>query len=120
MVLDNEFLGALKHLCKEVEISEETLALETILAAGPGGNYVDQLHTAQYFRRSQWQPQIWTRTMLGPWLEAGSQPDVELARQRALSLIPQGLPEPMISPALEGDLLRVIEKAGKSFGKSET
>jgi trimethylamine--corrinoid protein Co-methyltransferase len=115
MVLDNEFLGALKHLCKQFEVTDETLAIETILAVGPGGGYVDQSHTARHFRREQWQPQLWTRTMLGLWLESGSKLDVDLARERALALMPQNLPESQMPAALEKDVMDLIEKARKGL-----
>lgn len=111
MVLDNEFLGALKHLCKDFEISADTLALDTILAVGPGGSYVDQPHTAQYFRREQWQPQLWTRSMLTPWLEAGVKLDVDVAREFVIDLAASAPLPPQMSPAFERDTLRVIENA---------
>ena len=117
MVLDHEFLGALKHLCTDIEISDEALGLDTILAVGPGGHYIDQIHTAKYFRREQWQPQLWARTMLGPWLEAGGKIDTDIARERALSLMPKSLPDSLISTALEKDILRVIERARQSLVK---
>ncbi len=117
MVLDNEFLGALKHLCREIEISEDTLALETILEVGPGGGYVDQPHTARYFRREHWQPQLWTRSMLTPWREAGSQLDVDLARQRVLDLQRSSrlAPQASFTAALEKDVLSVIERAQQTL-----
>ncbi|HEU0291618.1 MAG TPA: trimethylamine methyltransferase family protein [Anaerolineales bacterium] len=115
MVLDNEFLGALKHLCHDIEISDDTLALDTILAVGPGGHYLDQIHTAKHFRRAQWQPQLWTRTMLGPWLEAGGKIDTDVAREHALSLMPKNLPEGLISSALEKDVLSLLERARQSL-----
>jgi len=111
MILDDEFLGALKHLCTDFEISDETLALDTILAVGPGGHYIDQPHTARHFRGEQWQPQLWSRTMLAPWLEAGGKLDVDLARERALNLYRQKLPDPCISSAFEEDVLDVIARA---------
>jgi len=115
MILDNEFLGALKHLCTSFEISEDTLALDTILAVGPGGGYIAQPHTARYFRSEQWQPQLWTRSMLAPWLEAGSQLDVDLARERILDLDRGGPPVRQISSSLEADLLRVITTARRAL-----
>jgi trimethylamine--corrinoid protein Co-methyltransferase len=115
MVLDNEFLGALKHLCKEFEISEETLAIDTILEVGPGGSYIDQSHTARHFRREQWQPQLWTRSMLGPWLEAGAKLDVDLARERVLDLNRGSLPASMLEPELERSLLQVIDRASQAL-----
>jgi trimethylamine--corrinoid protein Co-methyltransferase len=115
MILDDEFLGALKHLCTDFEISEETLALDTILEAGPGGHYIDQLHTARHFRHEQWQPQLWSRTMLAPWLEAGGKLDVDLARERALDFNQARGPARHISPALEEDVLDVIDRARRAL-----
>jgi trimethylamine---corrinoid protein Co-methyltransferase len=115
MVFDNEFLGALKHLCKEFEVTGETLALETILAVGPGGSYVDQSHTAHHFRHELWQPQLWTRSMLGPWLESGSKLDVDLAREVVLDLYRAASLTPQISPALDIEISGVIERARKAL-----
>lgn len=115
MILENEFLDALKHLCLHFEVSDETLALDTILAVGPGGGYIDQPHTAGHFRYEQWQPQLWSRTMLAPWLEAGSKLDVDLARERALDLECAGTPVTQISPDLDADLLRVISSAHRAL-----
>jgi trimethylamine--corrinoid protein Co-methyltransferase len=115
MILDNEFLSALKHLCTDFEISEATLTLDTILAVGPGGGYVDQPHTARHFRHEQWQPQLWTRSMLAPWLEAGGKLDADLARERALGITRGRPPAPQISSSLEVDLLEVIGKTRRAL-----
>ena len=86
MILDNELLSALKHFTKTFEVSEESISLETIFEAGPGGGFIDKMHTARYFRTELWQPEIWSRTMLGPWQTAGSKLDVDLAREIALDI----------------------------------
>ncbi len=115
MVLDNELLGALARYTYEFEISPETLALETIFEAGPGGGYIDKLHTAQHFRKEHWQPRIWSREMLSPWLAGDRQLDADRARERVLEIAALP-PEPsFISEALERDILALIGRAEKAL-----
>ena len=118
MVLDDELLSALKHFTHEFELSPETIGLETILEAGPGGHYLDKLHTVRYCREEHWQPVIWSREMLRPWLEKGGRLDVDKARQFVLD-VQQREPEPSaLSESLERELLRVINDAGRALVKS--
>jgi trimethylamine--corrinoid protein Co-methyltransferase len=89
LILDDEFLSALNHLAREFSISEDAIGLETILEAGPGGHFLDKEHTVRYLRANEhWQPKIWSREMLSPWLE-GTPPgkgmlDAGKAREIAL------------------------------------
>ena len=107
MVLDNEFLSVLKHFTHDYEVDDDAIGLEMILQAGPGGNYVAEHHTAQRFRGELWQPTIWSREMLAPWVARGARLDVDKAREIALSIQP-GSPE--ISSEFEKDILHVIAK----------
>jgi trimethylamine--corrinoid protein Co-methyltransferase len=117
MVLDNEFLGALKHLAGCFPITEEAIGLETILEAGPGGHYLDKMHTVRYLRSEHWQPSLWSRKMLRPWMEEGRLLDVDRAREvvREVEAMAgqreQGPGSGAMSEALEREVLRVIERA---------
>lgn len=114
MVLDDEFLGALQHYTHAFEITEDAVGLETILEAGPGGHYLDKMHTVRYLRSEHWQPGLWSRHMLGPWMEDGCRLDVDRAREVALSAARESSPEPgsgAMSEALEREVLRIIASA---------
>jgi trimethylamine--corrinoid protein Co-methyltransferase len=115
MILDNEFLSALKHFVKDFEISEESISLETIFEAGPGGGYIDKVHTARYFRKELWQPEIWSRTMLGPWQQSGCKLDVDIAREIALDLQRNQVDFQGLDDDLERDILALIEKANRDL-----
>ena len=86
MALDNEMLRALQHLARAFEVSDETIGLETIFEAGPGGHFLDKLHTVRHLRSEHWQPELWSRLMLRPWMEAGARLDVDRARAIALEV----------------------------------
>jgi trimethylamine--corrinoid protein Co-methyltransferase len=115
MILDNEFMGALGRYTHEFEISEETIGLDTILEAGPGGHFLDRLHTAHHFREEHWDPGIWSRQMLVRWMEDGHRLDVDMAREQALQfqseMKQRGAQSSGMSASLERDVLHVIERA---------
>jgi trimethylamine---corrinoid protein Co-methyltransferase len=106
MVLDNEFLGALKRFTHEFEVDDEAIGLEMILAAGPGGSYAAEMHTASHFRNELWQPTIWAREMLGVWMSRGSKLDADKAAEIALAVEPM---QPQISEEFEKDIMNIIE-----------
>ena len=116
MILDNELLSALKQFTKTFEISAESISLETIFEAGPGGGFLDKMHTARYFRNELWEPKIWSRTMVGPWQAAGGKLDVDLAREFALDVQKNKTGYRGLDDDLERDILRLIEKANQDLG----
>jgi len=119
MILDHEWMRALRHLVQPFEVSEGTLGLETILQAGPGGQYLDKTHTVRHFRWELWNPEIWSRQMLRSWASEGGRIDADQARDRALRVqeqVAKGQIEPPgMSETLERDVLRVIERARRTL-----
>jgi trimethylamine--corrinoid protein Co-methyltransferase len=114
LTIDNEFLGTLTYLSKEFQVTPETLGLDVILAAGPGGTFITQKHTARHFRAESWQPTVWSRYMLQPWISRGSLLDSDLARQSAMELKKEDL-ETFITEDCEKDMLGVIDAAQKKL-----
>jgi trimethylamine--corrinoid protein Co-methyltransferase len=115
LILDNELVSALKRFVVDFEISEASIGLETILEAGPGHQYLDKDHTVQYYRNEHWQPKMWTRTMLAPWLEEGSKLDIDRARDFALSVWEEEPEPPQLSEKHEKELLSLIGKVEKTL-----
>jgi len=115
MILDDEFLGALQRFVHEFQVTEETIGLATILEAGPGGHFVDRLHTVRYFRDEHWMPGLWSRRKLRPWMETGCQLDVDRARETALEMQRRGPGSPAMSEPLERKVLGIIERARKAL-----
>lgn len=114
MVLDHELLGALERLTQEIRVDDEAIGLETILAVGPGGHYLDRLHTARHCREEVWSPGIWSRQMLRSWLAGDRLLDVDEAREVVLQVQADLAREPQgrrISEAFERELLAIIARA---------
>jgi trimethylamine--corrinoid protein Co-methyltransferase len=114
MILDNEWMDALQRFAHEYEVSQETVGLETILEAGPGGHYLDKDHTLRHFREEHWRPTLWSRQMLRPWLEGKRRLDVDVAREMVLQFqreLGRQPPEPALSEHLENEVLHIIDHA---------
>lgn len=53
LVIDNDFIGTLKHLEKGIRFDESTLAAELLLEVGSGGNFMTQKHTMKNYKKEQ-------------------------------------------------------------------
>jgi len=118
MVLDSEFLGALNRFTQEISVDEATIGLETILEAGPGGQYLDKMHTARHFRQEVWMPTVWSREMTRSWLAGGQELDVDKARSIVLQQAyetARDTPASGITDAFEREILGVIQRAGSDL-----
>lgn len=111
LIIDNEFIGALKRFARGIEVSDEACALDVIKEVGPGGNFLDTDHTAGHYHTEHWQPQIWSRESLSAWLESDRKTDIERAMDIYQDINASPDPEPQISEETERALLKVIEKA---------
>jgi trimethylamine--corrinoid protein Co-methyltransferase len=110
LVVDNEYLAAVKRFVVGFEVNEETLAWEELLERGIGGNFLDSDHTARHFRQEHWQPRLFAREALSAWLEGDRKLAAERAREEAETILrdyhPRGMDE-----ATEREIMRVIERA---------
>ena len=93
------------------------VGLETILQAGPGGQFVDKVHTARHLRRQNayWEPSIWSRELLRPWLQGAQDTDVDRARDVVMAARHRGERPGRMSAALERAVLDIIERAGREL-----
>lgn len=55
-IIDNEVCRMVKRLQKGFALDEEKLAYDLIAEVGPGGHYLDKLHTYNHFRSELWRP----------------------------------------------------------------
>ena len=111
MIIDNEYVGALKRFARGCEINEETLAVDVIKEVGPGNLFMDREHTAAHFRAELWEPRIWSREMFDSWLAQGAKTDVDKARETYHDIMAQPAPPPGISDETDRALRRVMDAA---------
>jgi trimethylamine--corrinoid protein Co-methyltransferase len=60
-----------KRYMRGFEIDSEHLALDVIQQVGPGGTFLQEKHTLDFFRKEHWQPGIFNRKNFPNWIKAG-------------------------------------------------
>jgi trimethylamine--corrinoid protein Co-methyltransferase len=79
-VIADEIFAAAFRLAQGLVVTPETIALDQIKAAGPGGQFLNQDYTLYHYRQHQWQPRLTTRL---EWNEFQRQVAGKDMRQRA-------------------------------------
>ncbi len=100
MVLTDEILGMVRRIMGGVEVNEETLALEVIAQAGPGGNYLGREHTLRHFRE-MWYPDVFERCRYEDWL-AGERLSIrERVNRKTRDILEKHQPQPLPDDVLK-------------------
>jgi trimethylamine--corrinoid protein Co-methyltransferase len=112
MMMDCEIFSIIQKTMQGIEVNEETLALDTIAAVGPCGNFLTQKHTRQHMR-DLFLPQFMDRRPYNEW-EAKKDDARDWALAKARRVLAEHQPEPL-DPKVSQEMDRIIsslEKAG--------
>jgi trimethylamine--corrinoid protein Co-methyltransferase len=71
LVWQDEVIGYVDSALREPDFSDAALGLDVVEQVGPGGTFIDQLHTAEHFRRELWFPRLLDRQFYQAWRDAG-------------------------------------------------
>lgn len=115
LVLQDEVIAYVESVLRECDFSDEALGLEEIAEVGPGGTFIDRLHTARHFRRELWFPRLLDREYYQAWREAGALSTEDRCCQRKEEILRTHVPEP-IDPKLERELDRILAAAQRDLG----
>ena len=74
-VIDNEIALMDKRVWRGLEFSEENLAVDEIVAVGPGGSYMSRKHTSARMKTTAVLPRLAARDMRAQW-EQAERPDI--------------------------------------------
>jgi trimethylamine--corrinoid protein Co-methyltransferase len=93
MLMDCEIVGIVHKMMQGIVVDDDTLALETIRAVGPGGNFLAQRHTRKHMR-DLWLSTLMDRRSYSEWEEKrdGAQ---DWARARAKQILDSHQPIPL-------------------------
>lgn len=94
VIICDEIISYTKHFMKEVEVNEETLALDVIHKIGPDGDFLGNKHTRKHFRED-WYPQLFERRNYDGWKKAGGKTMRQRAQEKALDILEHHQPEPL-------------------------
>ena len=108
LVICDQIVDWIKAFLQEIEVSEETLALDVIREVGSGGQYLSSKHTRKHFR-DIWYPSLFERGVYSDWVAKGSQSLAERAAQRVQKLLDEHQPEPL-PPDVRAQVRQIVER----------
>jgi trimethylamine---corrinoid protein Co-methyltransferase len=94
-VLDNDVIGMVLRVLEGIRVEEETLAVDTICEAGPGGNYLSSEHTVRNMRKEFYIPRAAVRMNYSAWLREGEKGSFDLAREIAEGVLANHFAKPL-------------------------
>ena len=109
IVATNEFISMIRHILNGVEITPETLAMDTINNVGSDGNYMGENHTYSHFREI-WRPDLLNRGNYDQWMAAGGMLLGDKANLRVKQILEQHKP-----PPLPAELIAELDALEKSW-----
>ena len=114
LVICNEVAGWIRHACRPVEVSAETLALDLIEQVGPDGQFLKLPHTRRH-TRERWYPALIDRDTYHGWLSKGGKTLGERAVEQVSQILAAHHCEPL-SPASAETIHRVVLRAEAQVG----
>lgn len=85
IILGDEFVGYAKAFMKPVPTDAEALAVDEIMAVGPGGNHLARPYTRAHHREF-WRPGLFDQTVYDRWSASGGSSLGERVKARAATL----------------------------------
>ncbi len=64
-ICDLDIISMVEYFLNDIEVNDETLAVDVIQASGPGGIFLNQRHTLKRARTEPWYPKVAQRGSLG-------------------------------------------------------
>lgn len=108
-IIDDEMCGIVKRIKRRYEVNEDTLGLDVIKEAGPGGHFIDKDHTFEHFRTEFYQPQLSNRDGFDDWYAKGSPQSKEAANKKYKEIL-EAYEAPDLPADVNRDLQKYIEK----------
>ncbi|MEE9199595.1 MAG: trimethylamine methyltransferase family protein, partial [Dehalococcoidia bacterium] len=108
-VMGDEIIGMVRRIMRGLPVDDESLALDTIRAVGPGGNFLETDHTFKHFRKEQWQPTLLCRTTFDSWAREGSKLMGQRIKDKLAEIIQNHQPRPL-PEKVKTQLSAIIER----------
>ncbi len=105
LAMQHEAIRYVESVMRELDFSDEKFSFDEIMAAGPGGSYIDRDHTVAHFRREIWQPCLLDRRFYEAWRADGAAPMEQRCCRFRRELLSSHRPVPLddaLSAAVDG------------------
>ena len=111
LVMGDEVIGMVKRFLKGIKVNSDTLAREIIEKVGPGGNFLQEEHTYQYFKKEHWIPTLMARQTFDEWANEGQKTMGDRIQEKIRAILETHEVPPLSDSVLEE--LEHIKKEGE-------
>ncbi len=108
LAMDDDLIGFIRAATADVEVSDETLALDVVRELGPTGDYLAHEHTYEHFREPYYSP-LADKRQYDDWIEQGGTTMEERAARRVEALLEGHETEPLPEDTQEA-LREIVER----------
>jgi trimethylamine--corrinoid protein Co-methyltransferase len=110
LMLQDEIIGYVESTMREMDFSDEAFGFDVIDQVGPGGSFIDTVHTVMRFRKELWQPRVLDREFYQAWKDAGAKTTEQRCSAAVAEILASHTPEP-ISDDLDSALRTICTDA---------
>ncbi len=110
LVADNDIFSMVYQAIRGIPVSPDTLQTDLIHEVGPRGNYLAEEHTIENMKAVQAWPECIIRTTTPDWEASGRQNMIDLARDKAKTILSTHTPTPLDGKTAQ-ELENIITKA---------
>lgn len=108
-VMDADQLGALHHIAKGVDMSENGQAMDALREVGPGGHFLGCAHTQANFKDAFWRSDLLDYKPFETWDEEGARDTQTLASLRVTKML-SDYQQPSLDPAVNEALADYVAR----------
>jgi len=100
-VICDEIANYIRRLATQIEVNDDTLAVDLIRRIGPGGHYLAEKHTRTYFQKGEiLHPMLFNRQAIADWKAKGQPSARDEAKLKVKSIIQQHKASPLSKETL--------------------
>ena len=119
LVMADEIIGMCRRICQGIEVTENSIALDTIREVGPGGNFLSEDHTLANFKKEHWQPCLMDRFNYEAWVSHGEKTMSDRIKERTREILDTHK-GPKVSEAIQKKITSILEDAEKRERKNKS
>jgi trimethylamine--corrinoid protein Co-methyltransferase len=114
--MQHEVISYVESMMRELDLSDDALGLDVIEEVGPGGTFIDQVHTAQHFRKELWFPKLLDRNYYQAWLDDGAKSMEQRCREEKERILETHIVDP-VSAEVDRTLDEIVAAAKRDLEK---
>jgi trimethylamine--corrinoid protein Co-methyltransferase len=112
-LVDNDIISMIKRAMDGIPVTQETLAVDSIIGVGAGNNFLAHKSSRENIGMLS-NPLLFDRNMYGDWARAGEKDILTAAREKSTMIMNEYEPSPIDSDILK-DMWAVVEKSNKEY-----